>query len=409
MISEYFLWLSELCGAGSPLPKRLYLAFDGNLRLAYEADFEKYISLGFSEKEAELFCDKDFSRANSIIDYCAQNRVGILTFGSEYYPARLFNIETPPPVLYYKGRIERLTDGACITAVGSRRCSERGYENAYSLSYKISAAGICVITGAATGIDTACALGALDAGGFSVAVLGSGINILYPFDNSALFARLFKCGLVITEFSPYTEPRAGNFPIRNRILSALGEALLVGESGRNSGAMITAQYTIGMGKQIFVIPSDISNEYAEGSNLLLKSSAKPVTDAVDVIRFFEYGYPKTVRSEHFIASDADEGSRRKKRNARAAITERAKKLSGKDTAQENSLQTQPEPEIKRPAPESFSKAEKAVYDALDFCGKSADEIAIISNLSQSDVLCALTMLEIYGYATSLAGGLYKII
>ena len=122
MISEYFVWLSELCGAGSSLPKRLYSAFGGNLRDAYVADCEKYISLGFSQREAELLCDKDFSRANTVIDYCAQNRVGILTFGSEYYPSRLFAIENPPPVLYYKGRIERLCDGACVTAIGSRKC-----------------------------------------------------------------------------------------------------------------------------------------------------------------------------------------------------------------------------------------------------------------------------------------------
>lgn len=405
MISEYFVWLSELCGAGSPLPKRLYRAFDGDLRSAYEAEYEEYKALGFSESEAELFCDKDFSRANGIIDYCAQNRVGILTYGSEYYPARLFDIQNPPPVLYYKGRIERIGSGACITCVGSRECSESGYNSAYSLGYKIAAAGICIITGGATGIDTAFTLGALDSGGFSVAVLGSGINILYPFDNSPVFARLIKSGLVITEFSPYTEPRGANFPIRNRVLAALGEALLVGESGACGGAMITAQYAMDNGKKIFVIPSDISNPRAEGSNSLLKTQATPVTNAADVIKFFEYGYPKTVHSEHFATDDGIAGTRRKKRKARAEITARAKKLALSKSVPD---MQEPPPE-KRPAPESFSDVERAVYDALGFDGKSADQIGRDVSLSQSDVLSALTMLEIYGYATSLAGGLYKII
>lgn len=404
MISEYFVWIAELCGAGSPLPKKVYLAFDGDLRSAYDADFEKYMSLGFSQHEAELLSDKDFSRANGIIDYCAQNRVGILTYGSEYYPARLFDITDPPPVLYYKGRIERLSDGACITAVGSRQCTETGYNSAYSVAYRIAAAGISVITGGATGIDTAFTLGALDSGGFSVTVLGSGINILYPFDNSAVFARLMKSGLVITEFSPYTEPRGANFPIRNRVLSALGEALLVGESSSGGGAMITVQHTMDNGKRIFVIPSDISNVHASGSNALMGISATPLTDAADVIKFFEYGYPMIVRAEHH-ATSYGSSTPRKKRRARAEITARAKKLAASRTDRDVP-ESIPE---KRPAAESFSDTERMVYDALGFDGKSADEIGRELSLAQSDVLGALTMLEIYGYATSLAGGLYKII
>lgn len=397
----YFVWLAELCGAGSPLPKKLLEAF-GDIRAVYLADREDYISAGFSEDEAELLSDKDFSRANMIVDYCAENHVGLLTFESEYYPQALFALSSPPPVLYYKGCIEKFSDKAFITAIGSRTCSEAAYENGYNMCYKLSCSGVSVVTGAAGGADTACTLGALDAGGFCVAVLGSGINILYPFENSRMFSRLFRTGLVITEFSPYTEPKGVNFPIRNRLMAALSCAVLVIEAGRNSGALITAEYARELGRTVYAVPGDISNERCYGSNELIKSGAIAVTDANEMIEKLEYLYPATVsvgKRQKYKKLDKND----------VYVSRRSRKKAKNGTENQNKQQT-----VTDPAPKArtegelntLNATERAVYDVILKEKTTADIIVRTINESSENVLSALTMLEIYGFAESLPGGLY---
>ena len=408
--TEYFIWLSELCGAGSPLAKKVYNTFEGNIFKAYASTEEELSSLGFNEEEANLLCDKNFERANMIIDYCAENMVGILTYDSEYYPQRLFDIDSPPAVLYYKGRIEKLSDRAYVTAVGSRKCSQDAYDAGYAVCYKLASAGVSIVTGLADGIDTACVTGALDAGGFTVGVLGSGINVLYPFDNSALFSRIFKTGLVITEFSPYTEPLAVNFPIRNRVMAALGNSVLVVEARRNSGALITADHAKMMGRKIYVIPGIITNPLCQGSNALIKEGAVPVVDAYDIISDMEFSYPAEVS----VASKAPERklskrdsylSRRMRRKAKAI-----EKNSKSALSEEVPCTSDKQPDEKATEEKDLSilsQIEKTVYLALCEENSTADLIGAKTSLSQEDILSALTMLEIYGLATSLPGGMYE--
>ena len=413
---DYFIWLSELCGAGSALPKKIYEAFGGNIRKAYEADFDEYVSMGFSENDAQLLCDKDFTRANSIIDYCAENRVGLLCFGSDYYPQKLYETKTPPPVLYYKGHIERLRGGAYITAVGSRKCSEEAYEAGYSFSYKLSCAGISIISGLATGIDTACTSGALDAGGFAVGVLGSGINILYPFENSALFARMFRSGLVMTEFSPYTEPKSVNFPIRNRIMAAMGDAVLVVEAGNKSGALITADLAAELGKRIFAIPGSVTNPLCFGSNRLIRDGATAVIDASDIISEFEYCYPSvvSVRSSRRRTSDIKAGYISRRRRGKSAASpekseikrRKTKEIHKPETVFSDRDATFSENDGKHEDLSMLSKTEKKVYEELKKHSASANELGQALSIPQDDLLSALTMLEIFGFIESLPGGIY---
>ena len=411
--TEYFIWLSELCGAGSPLSKKVYSAFGGNLAAAYRADEDEYISLGFQKEEAELLCDKNFERSNMIIDYCAENMVGILTYDSEYYPTRLFDTESPPPVLYYKGRIEKLSDRAYLTAVGSRKCSQDGYDAGYAVCFKLASAGISIVTGLADGIDTACTLGALDAGGFTVGVLGSGINILYPFDNSSVFSRIFRTGLVITEFSPFTEPLAVNFPIRNRVMAALGNAVLVVEARKNSGALITAEYALQMGRKLYVLPGLVTNPLCRGSNALIKHGAVPVIDAYDIISDMEFSYP----SEVSVGSAAPERklskkdaylSRRMRRKAKA-LEKRAQSGVSESVVAELSQEQEQEKTTEEKDLSILSETEKTVYLALCEENTTADILGKKTSLPSDTVLSALTMLEIYGLITSLPGGMYEAV
>ncbi len=414
---EYFIWLSELCGAGSPLPKKVYNTFDGDIIKAYKTEKEDFSSLGFSEEESDILSNKDFTRTNMIIDYCAENRVGILHFDSEYYPKRLWDTDSPPPVLYYKGRVEKLFDRAYITAVGSRKCSQDAYDAGYAVCYKLAGSGISVVTGAAEGIDTACTLGALDAGGFAVAVLGSGINILYPFDNSPLFSRLFKTGLVITEFSPFTQPLAVNFPIRNRVMAALGNATLVVEARKNSGALITADIAKMMGRRIYVLPGLVTNELCRGSNELIKDGAIPVIDAYDIISDMEFSFPAEVsvnpgeigrklsRKDTYL-------SRRARRKAHSLERKKAQMLVGEERDKPENAADESENTQEQKADLSIlTENEKKIYLSLKDEGQplTADMLAHDTGLSGEDVLSSLTMLEIYGFVSSLAGGTYTAV
>lgn len=411
--SDYFIWLSEICGAGSSLPKRVYEAFDGDIKRAYEAQKEEYISLGIKDEEAQVLLDKDFTRANSIIDFCSENRVGVLCFGSENYPSRLYSIENPPPVLYYKGRIERLCDGAAITAIGSRKCSEAAYEAGYSISYKLASSGVCIIAGMAEGIDTACTLGALDGGGFPVGVLGSGINILYPFENRPLFARMFKTGLIITEFSPFTEPKGVNFPIRNRIMAALCDGVLVVEARHASGALITADLAKQMGKRIFAMPGNITDPKTRGSNELIRDGATPVIEVSDILCELEFSYPKTVSVRRSVRERLEErgGYISRRRRRKEALLSKMKESKEAFREEIPKKETFPDTDEKKEPKDLsvLSPVEKEIYEFISKGTTTADIIGRELSKEQSEVLFALTMLEIYELITSLPGGAYEVI
>ncbi len=394
---DYYFWLSELCGAGSALPYKVYKIFDGDIQRAYRADAEEFSALGFSEYEIMQLCQKDFSRANSIVDFCSDNMIGVLTYDSEYYPKSLFALGNPPPVLYYKGTVEKLADGVFVTSVGTRDCSDTAFSAGYKICYKLASSGMSVVTGGALGIDSACTLGALDSGGFAVVVLGSGINILYPFENEAMFERLSKQGLIITEFSPYSEPAGRHFPIRNRIMSALGDATIVVEARSGSGALITAEKSKALGKRIYVMPGDVENPKCQGSNELIKDGAFVVTGAEDILKDYELIYPDRISVKRFVPKD---------------VPERIKPEKKKKGSQKKMAKDEPS-KPKRKDTSGYSPTELAVYNAIyDMMGEekvSADHIAQRTDLSQKEINEALTMLEIYGAVESEPGGTYRAI
>ena len=396
----YYFWLSELCGPGSRLPYKVFCKFDGNIERAYYADENEYASLGFTEYEIMRLANKDFSRANRIIDFCSDNMVGALTYESEFYPKALFSLINPPPVLYYKGAVEKLASSIFITAVGTRICSESAFAAGYKISYKLAASGLSLVTGGALGIDSACTLGALDAGGFAVVLLGSGINILYPFENEALFARLQKQGLILTEFSPYSEPAGRHFPIRNRVMSALGEATLVVEAKEKSGALITAEESKKLGRRIYAMPGDVENVRCHGSNELIKQGAYVVTCAEDILCDYEAAYPDRISVKRFVPKDVPE----------MIVPEKKQRGTGK--AKEKTAPPEKSSATKAKADTSgFSPNEVKVYEVIFGSDESvtADLIAKQTDLSQKEINEELTMLEIYGAVESEAGGTYKTV
>ncbi len=215
------------------------------------------------------------------IERCDKNGFTVVTQHDAAYPALLLNIPDPPPVLYCHGTLH--SDVCHIAVVGSRRATAYGKATAGRLCHDLSARGFSVVSGMARGIDTAAHLGALDAGGPTVAVLGSGLNRIYPQENRRLFQRIAQNGAIVSEFSLDAKPEAYHFPQRNRIISGMALGTVVVEAARRSGSLITARLAAEQGREVFAVPGNIDSPTTRGTHELIRQGAKLVENAQDII------------------------------------------------------------------------------------------------------------------------------
>jgi DNA processing protein len=199
------------------------------------------------------------------------------------YPPWLRRVFAPPPVLWVRGRLVAGEGERAVAVVGSRVASGLGLALARTLARDLAAQGLTVVSGLARGIDTAAHRGALDAGGRTVAVLGSGHDRLYPAENAALAERVARAGAVVSEFPPGTGPWKGNFPRRNRVIAGWARATVVVEAGARSGALSTARAALDEGRDVMAVPGHPSQPTAQGTNALLRDGAALVRDAQDVL------------------------------------------------------------------------------------------------------------------------------
>jgi DNA processing protein len=200
------------------------------------------------------------------------------------FPERLKAIFDPPPSLYLRGSGDpELLDRRAVAIVGARACSPYGGQVARMLARDLAAAGLVVISGLARGIDGEAHRGALEAGGQTVGVLGCGIDRDYPAVNASLSRRMEDGGLVVSEYEPGVEPAPWRFPARNRIIAGLSEAVVVVEARERSGALITADFALDEGREVFAVPGEITSALSIGTNALLKLGATPLLEAGDVL------------------------------------------------------------------------------------------------------------------------------
>ena len=200
------------------------------------------------------------------------------------YPERLGRLSEPPDPLYVRGR---LPDGPAVAVVGSRRCTRYGSAMARTMAKSIASAGWTVVSGLARGIDTAAHLGALDAAGNTLAVLGSGIDVWYPASNRILGEQILETGAVVSEYSSGTTPAPWRFPARNRIIVGLSDAVVVVEAAERSGALITARLAMEQGIDVFAVPGDLDRETSRGTNRLIADGAHPIVAPGEIIESLE--------------------------------------------------------------------------------------------------------------------------
>ena len=287
----YAIWLSLRCTPGSTTFNRLLGSFDSAYEVYNAEEREIRRCVGSKSSDCSSLLDKELDKAQEIYDFCTSKGVGLLTYWDEQFPYQLKEIKTPPVLLYYRGKRPSFDKGFRCAIVGTRSLSVQGRANAFKLGYDMSCAGATIVSGMAMGIDGVAMAGALAAGGSTIAVLGSGIDVCYPAGHLKLAREIVKNGCVFTEYAPGTKPDKHNFPRRNRIISGLCSCTVVVEGKETSGSIITARYAKEQERTVFAFPGNVNDENSQVGNVLLKNGAQVCTAADDIVRFYEKEVP----------------------------------------------------------------------------------------------------------------------
>jgi DNA processing protein len=280
--AKYFIGFNKIRGIG-PARIRALLDFFGELERAWTASPSELRQAGLGQKTVNLL-----EEARRSLDLDAEvarvARAGfeVVTWDDLEYPSRLAEIHQPPPLIYKLGEFIP-DDRWAVGIVGTRQASAYGNSITELISAHLAANGITIVSGLARGIDAVAHKAALDAGGRTIAVLGSGLDTIYPPEHRQLAEEIMKQGAVITDYPLGTRPEPTNFPPRNRIISGLSLAVIVTEAGEGSGALITAGFAADQGRDVMAVPGDISRVTSKGSNRLIREGAQPVLGVDDVL------------------------------------------------------------------------------------------------------------------------------
>ena len=303
----------------------------------------------------------------------------IITMDDPAYPARLAEIYDPPLVLFVRGGLQE-HDQYSVSIVGTRKATVYGIRTTEQLARSLSARGITVVSGLATGIDAAAHRGALEGGGRTIAVLGSGVDIVFPSENAELMHRVINQGCVLSPFPMGMKPLRGNFPQRNRIISGLSLGTVVVEAPPNSGALITARTAAEQGREVFAVPGQVGQRTSMGPHSLIREGAKLVETVEDIL--VELDLPAALRQAAPVAG-TPVPEHPPEDQAAAALSQ--------------------EPARAAPPQPSLSSPEKDILAVLAADGSFVDEIAMACRISVSEALSSLTMLELKGLVRQFSG------
>lgn len=284
MEEMYDYWLHNVTGIGNKTMEKIFSKMTARelyeckdlQKISVESMFTKIQRRNLEESRKRWDVEKEWHRLE-------KREIRLLHKGTGDYPKRLEKISDAPNLLYQKGRIDILSNPS-VAVIGARACSAYGKQMARKLGQKLAEMGIVVVSGMARGIDGISQWSALEAGGESIAVLGSGVEICYPPENQPLYERLETRGCLVSENLPFTPPSAGLFPLRNRIISGLADIVVVVESGEKSGTLITVDMALEQGKDVYAVPGRITDTVSKGCNKLIRQGAGMI---VSVEEFME--------------------------------------------------------------------------------------------------------------------------
>lgn len=351
---EQWLRLSLLPGIGDETFRRLLVAFGSPAQIlaAGHGSLAKVVPRTVASAICEARPPEELA---TVAVWLEDEANSIITLGDPRYPQSLLQIPDPPPLLYLKGRADLLNLPA-LAIVGSRNATPQGAALAESFARTLSDAGLTIVSGLALGIDAAAHRGGLAGSARSIAVVGTGLDVVYPARNRALAHELAESGALVSEFPLGTGPIAGNFPRRNRLIGGLARGCLVIEAAAHSGSLITARLANEQGREVFAVPGSIHSPLSKGCHLLIKQGAKLVESAQDVLE--ELHLP----------------------------------VRGLEA---------------NPAPASTGTREQMLLNHLGFDPCDIDTLSTRSGLASDAVSALLTQLEIEGIVAAVPGGRYQ--
>ncbi len=286
---EPWLNLCLIDGLGDESIRRLLVAFGSPNKIlsANIHALERVVKTSFAKK---IIHGGNPTKIATAFKWLEDPSNSIITLADSDYPSQLLNITDPPPLLYFKG-LRKLLNAPALAVVGSRNATPQGIANAEAFAEAASNAGLCIISGMALGIDTAAHLGGLQGNAASIAIVGTGLDIVYPAKNHKLAHRLAKDGAIISEFPLGTPAIGRNFPRRNRIISGMSQGCLVVEAALRSGSLITARQALEQGRDVLAIPGSIHSPLSKGCHALIKQGAKLVENTQDILDELNYQSP----------------------------------------------------------------------------------------------------------------------
>jgi DNA processing protein len=282
----YWVAFSLVKGVGAVRFKAV-LNYFGDPKIAWNAPADALRAAGLGEKLVENIVHlRSTISLEKIGERLLSKGIEVLILGDENYPSRLREIDQPPPVLYLRGELKPEDEWA-VAVVGTRRVTGYGRQIAEEVAGVLARNGVTVVSGLARGIDAIAHQEALSAGGRTLAVLGSGVDRIYPEEHQSLAERIIANGAVLSDYAPGTPPDASNFPPRNRLISGLAMAVVVVEAGHTSGALITAEFAAEQGRDVFAVPGNITAPQSQGTNRLIRDGAQPLLNPEDILEALE--------------------------------------------------------------------------------------------------------------------------
>lgn len=365
----YWLWFT-LKDEIKPKERIVLLEKFKNARNIFDAaDTEGIVNL--SKDAFDAVMDKNLASAKRVKAQVDAMGGYIVTTEDDEYPPLLKNIYDPPYVLYCTGEHPDWDKLLTVTVVGTREPDDYGRKVTERIAGELALNGVTIVSGMARGIDSIAGISALKNGGKTIAVLGSGLDVIYPPEHAELYQKIRQKGVIMTEYPPGTRPLASNFPKRNRIMAGLAYGILVTQAPEKSGALITASYAVESGRDLYAVPADIFNFNSVGANRLIKQGAKPVMTADDIIK--EYPYIEIT-----------------------PVAEVKAEKTQRDKLREINF-------------EGLTELQRKIVKTLGGGALHADEISREAELASSEVNAELVMLEIQGTVRKLNGNIYELL
>ncbi len=289
----YLMWLTHVEGFGFKRVSQLLEHF-GSAEAIWKAEPAEIRNIpGIGEKMAELLLSsRDETQLNDWIIELEEKGIDFYSYWHPRYPALLKTISNPPLGIYVRGELPD-NDIDTVAIIGARKCSRYGATVAYDIAKELGRTNVIVVSGMARGIDSEGHKGILDGGGKTIAVLGCGVDICYPQENRELMERIIKNGCIISEFPPGMPGLPQNFPSRNRIIAGLSKMVVVVEAGKKSGTLITADMALDYGREVFVVPGNVTSALSKGTNELIKQGCPIITEGNDILIALGIAYKET--------------------------------------------------------------------------------------------------------------------